>query len=382
MKYFPVSKRTLTIFMVLLPLLALLIYVALRSGPLAPVPVTVTKVESRSISPALFGIGTVEARYSYEIGPTMAGRVKRLAVQVGDQVKAGQVLGVMDPVDLDQRIQAQEAALKRAEAQINEAKVSQVYAQTQAQRYAELLAARSTSEEVLAGKNNDLQIAEASLNAAKEEAVRISAEREALIVQRKNLSLISPIDGLVALRNAEPGTTLVAGQAVVELIDPDSLWVNVRFDQIHTRGLRAGLTAQIVLRTQTAALSGRVLRVEPLADAVTEEMLAKVVFDKIPEPLPAVGELVEVTVALPGLAAAPVIPNAAIQRIDGQLGVWQIIDGDLSFTPISLGEADLDGQVQVRNGLEVGESVVVYSAKALTSHNQIDIVDQIPGVPR
>ncbi len=382
MKRFPVPKRTLAILVVLLPLLALFIYVALRSGPLAPVTVTVTRVENRSISPALFGIGTVEARYSYKIGPTFAARVKRLDVQVGDQVKAGQVLGEMDPVDLDQRIQAQEAALKRAATQINEAQVRQDYAQTQARRYAELLAARSTSEEILAGKNNDLQIAESSLKAAKEEAGRIRAEREALIAQRNNLSLIAPTDGLVVLRNAEPGTTVVAGQAIVELIDPDSLWVNVRFDQIHARGLSAGLTAQIGLRSQTAELSGRVLRIEPLADAVTEEMLAKVAFDKIPESLPAVGELVEVTVVLPALAAAPVIPNAAIQRIDSHLGVWKITDGDLSFTPISLGDADLEGQVQVRKGLEVGESVVVYSAKALTSHNQINIVDQIPGVPR
>ncbi|MDA3903413.1 MAG: efflux RND transporter periplasmic adaptor subunit [Desulfuromusa sp.] len=382
MKSFPIQKRTLAILVVLLPLLALFIYVALRSGPLAPVPVTVTRVENRSIAPALFGIGTVEARYSYKIGPTFAGRVKQLAVQVGDQVKAGQVLGKMDPVDLDQRIRAQEAALKRAEAQISEARARHLYAQTQARRYAELLAVRSTSEEILAGKNNELQVAEAGLNAVLEEAVRIHAEREALIAQRKNLSLIAPVDGLVVLRNAEPGTTLVAGQAVVELIDPQSLWVNVRFDQIHARGLSARLTAQIVLRTQAAELSGRVLRVEPLADAVTEEMLAKVTFDKIPEPLPAIGELAEVTVVLPTLAAAPVIPNAAIQRIDGQLGVWQITDGDLSFTPITLGDADLEGQVQVRKGLEIGDLVVVYSAKGLTPHNEIDVVDQIPGVPR
>jgi multidrug efflux pump subunit AcrA (membrane-fusion protein) len=222
MKRFTVPKRTLVVLVVLLPLLVLFIYVALRSGPLAPVPVTVARVENRSISPALFGIGTVEARYSYKIGPTFAGRVKRLSVQVGDRVKAGQVLGEMDPVDLDQRIRGQEAALKRAAAQINEAQARQAYAQTQARRYTDLLAIRSTSEEILAGKNNDLQIAESSLNGAKEEADRIRAEREALIAQRNTLALIAPIDGLVTLRNAEPGTTLVAGQAVVELIDPEA----------------------------------------------------------------------------------------------------------------------------------------------------------------
>lgn len=382
MKRFPIQKRTLVILVVLLPLLALFVYVALRSGPLAPVPVTVTRVESRSIAPALFGIGTVEARYTYKIGPTFAGRIKRLDVQVGDQVQSGQILGEMDPVDLDQRIRAQDAALKRAEAQLSEARARQTYAQTQARRYAELLAARSTSEEVLAGKNNELQIAKASLRAAQEETVRIGAERAALIAQRRNLSLIAPVDSLVALRNADPGSTLVAGQAVVELIDPQNLWINVRFDQIHARGLNANLAAQIVLRSQAEAVQGQVLRLEPIADAVTEEMLAKVVFDQRPSPLPAIGELAEVTVALPALAAAPVIPNAAIQRYAGELGVWQVINGDLQFTTITLGDADLEGQVQVREGLAVGDQVVVYSATALTPRSKIDVVDQVHEVPR
>ena len=382
MKRFPIQKRTLAILVVLLPLLALFVYVALRSGPLAPVPVTVTRVENRSITPALFGIGTVEARYTYKIGPNFAGRINRLDVQVGDRVKAGQILGKMDPVDLDERIRGQEAALKRAEALLSEARARQAFAQTQARRYEELLAARSTSEEILDGKNHELQVAETSLKAAREEAVRIRAEREALIAQLKNLSLIAPADGLVALRNAEPGTTLVAGQAIVELIDPQSLWVNVRFDQIHARGLSANLEAQIVLRTQAGAVQGRILRVEPMADAVTEEMLAKVEFDQIPEPLPAVGELAEVTVALPALAAAPVIPNAAIQRIAGQLGIWQVISGDLHFTTVTLGAADLDGHVQISEGLKVGDQVVVYSAKGLSPRSRINVVDQIPGVPR
>lgn len=381
MKSLPIQGRTLTLVAVLVPLLALFVYVTLRSGPLAPVPVTVTSVESRAITPALFGIGTVEARYTYKIGPIFAGRVKRVDVHVGDLVRAGQVLGEMDPVDLNERIRAQKATLKRAEAQRNEAQARQDYAQTQAHRYEQLLAARSTSEEIAATKKHNLQLAEATLSAAKEEFFRVRAEHEALVVQRINLRLVAPTDALVSMRNAEPGTTVVAGQAVVELIDPKSLWVNVRFDQIHAGGATANLPTQIVLRSQAGVVqTGRVLRVEPLADAVTEETLAKVVFDELPEPLPPIGELAEITVALLPLPAAPVIPNAAIQRIDGRLGVWQIMNGDLRFTPVSLGLADLDGYVQVREGLKVGDQVVVYSAKALTASIRIAIADHIPGV--
>lgn len=83
MKYLSLQRRTLALVAVLVTLLALLVYTAVRSGPLAPVAVTVAAVESRTLKPSLFGIGTVEARYTYKIGPTIAGRVKRLDVQRG-----------------------------------------------------------------------------------------------------------------------------------------------------------------------------------------------------------------------------------------------------------------------------------------------------------
>ena len=89
MKKPALQGRTLALLGVIVPLLALFVYVALRSGPLAPVAATVATVESRAIAPALFGIGTVEARYTYKIGPTFAGRVQHLDVDVGDRVTAG-----------------------------------------------------------------------------------------------------------------------------------------------------------------------------------------------------------------------------------------------------------------------------------------------------
>ena len=109
-------------------------------------------------------------------------------------------------------------------------------------------------------------------------------------------------------------------------------------------------------------------------------MLAKVSFDAIPQPLPAVGELAEVTVDLPTLAAAPSIPNVAVRREGEQVGVWQMVDGDVRFSPVSLGASDLDGYVQVLEGLNKGDQVVTYSEKALKVGSRIHIVDRISGV--
>ena len=383
MKSLPFQKRTLALLGVIIPLLMLFIYVGLRSGPLAPVAVTVSAVESREITPALFGIGTVEARYNYKIGPTFAGRIKSLDVHAGDLVEAGQVLGEMEPVDLDDRVRAQGSAFKRAEATLREVQARQIYAKTTAARYEKIFAAHLTSEEVVTAKREELQIADAALSAAREELARVGSERDALVSQRNNLRLITPVDGIVAVRYSDPGTTIVAGQAVVEVIDPKSLWINVRFDQNSATGLTGELPARIVLRSRSGLiLKGRVLRVEPRADAVTEEMLAKVVFDAIPQPIPPLGELAEVAVDLPVLPAAPLIPNAAIRRDGDVVGVWQIVEGDLQLTPVTLGVSDLDGYVQVREGLKRGDQVVTYSEKALTARSRVYVVDHIPGVSR
>lgn len=179
-------------------------------------------------------------------------------------------------------------------------------------------------------------------------------------------------------RAAEPGTTVVAGQAVLELIDPATIWVNTRFDQVAANGLKDGLPARIELRSRKGnLLSGRISRVEPKADSITEEVLAKVVFDVMPNSLPPLGELAEVTVQLPSTAAAPTLPNAALHRLDNRIGVWRVRQAAVEFVSVTIGASDLDGQVQVLSGLQAGERVVLYSARALGPKSRIKQVEKL-----
>ncbi len=372
--------RLLALLGVLVPLFALLLLVAFRSGPLAPVSVTVAKVERRALAPALFGIGAVEARYSYRLGPTAPGRLLRLDAQVGDRVRAGQRVGEMDPVDLEDRLRSVEAATRQAEATVLEAAARDDLAQTQLHRYEQLFASKSISEEALTTRRQEARIAEAARRAAQEAAARARSDREALLAQRRNLLLVAPADGIVTLRPVEPGTTVMAGQLVLELMDPSSLWLDVKFDQTRSAGLAAGRPARVHLRSRAnESLSGRVLRVEPRADEITEEMLAKVVLDRRPEPLPPLGELAEVTVALPALPPTAVIPTAAVHRLGARTGVWKVTQGKQVFTPVRLGMSDLEGHVQALEGLEVGESVLLHSEKPIGPGTRLRVVAQIPG---
>jgi len=381
----------------LLGLLLLLVlgFVVMRSGPLAPVRVTVHKVSEGRLVPALFGIGTVEARRSYLIGPTTAGRVRQVAVDVGDVVKAGQLLAEMDPVDLDERLAALEASMARAgsaeaavQAQRRDALAKRELAILNARRYADLGQKSFISAGVVEGKVQEqtsaeaaVSAADANLSAARQDLQRLAAERAGLRQQRDRLRLLAPSDGVVIARDAEAGSTVVAGQAVIRLIEPASLWVKVRFDQGRSAGLAQGLRAEIVLRSNPSKpLAGKVARVEAVSDSVTEERIAQVAFDSLPAGL-ALGELAEVTLALAPTAPALLLPNASIKRFaDAQgerVGVWLLDDARLRFAPVRLGATSLDGQVQVLDGLRAGDLAVVYSEKALASGSRIKVVDRL-----
>jgi HlyD family secretion protein len=374
-------------------LLAALAYVAMRTGPLAATRVTVTQASQGSFSPSLFGVGTVEARYTYLIGPTSAGRVRSVAVDVGDRVKAGQLLAEMDPVDLAQRVTAIDASMARArsaidaaQAQRSDALARQQLAAINARRYVELgdqnfispgavevkLQEQSSAEAATSG-------AEANLTAARHELRRLEAERAAQGQQLDNLRLLAPVDGLVISREAEMGSTVVAGQAVLRLIEPASLWVRLRLDQGRSAGLAAGLPASIALRSAPGApLAGKVARVEATSDSVTEERVALVSFDALPQGL-STGELAEVTLTLPRTAPALLLPNASIRHVGDQPGVWRVEGDGLRFAPVRIGQASLDGQVQILEGLGAGDAVVVYSERELAPGRRIKIVESLAG---
>jgi HlyD family secretion protein len=374
-----------------LALLAAFVWLATHSGPFAPIKVTVTRVARGEVRPALFGIGTVEARRAYLIGPTAAGRVSRVLVDVGDRVRAGQLLAEMDPVDLDKRVASAAAAVARgqsavatAEAQLADARSRQALAADEARRYIELGKQHFVSQSVVDGKlqlrqSADAQVAAAqsALASAREDLARLQAERAGAQQQRSNIRLLAPVDGVVVSRDAEPGSTVIAGQAVLKLQEPGSLWVTVRLDQGRSAGLRAGLPADIVLRSSPGkGLSGKVARVEPISDSVTEERIARVAFDTLP-PGVSSNEMADVTLHLPAASDVLVLPNAALRHRGAETGVWLRADGTLRFVPVKTGAEGLDGKVQIVDGLKAGDEVVVYSERELKDDSRIKVVDKL-----
>ena len=113
-----------------------------------------------------------------------------------------------------------------------------------------------------------------------------------------------------------------------------------------------------------------------LSDSVTEERVALVSFSQIPKDV-SVGEVAEVTLALPPVENALLIPNASIQRQGDTMGVWRLINGKLVFTKIRVGVSSLDGDMVVLEGLQLNDQVVVHSQKSLTENSRVRVVEAL-----
>ena len=193
-----VKGRTLLLALFVAGLAGLLGYVMVNSGPLARFPVTVQEVGVGSVSPALFGIGVVEARAVHRVGASSTGRLERLHVQTGDLVAAGQLLGEISPVDLDDRIEAQRSAVKRLEslasaagARVEETAARKKYAEAQSTRYDNLLKSNAVSVEAADAKRQERQVtaaawtsARSDAEAARSELARAKAELDGMQARR------------------------------------------------------------------------------------------------------------------------------------------------------------------------------------------------------
>jgi HlyD family secretion protein len=385
MKKLSISRKPAMALAVLI-VVAVSAFVVLRGGGPGAVQVSATQIVRGELNPTLFGIGVVEARRNILVGPTVAGRVAKVYVEQGAEVEAGALLVEMDPIDLEERLSASRQAMLRAQssvaasqAQAQEAESRQATADANAIRYAALRERGFVSSEAERSKGHEARAAEAAARAsqatigvARADAARLDAEAAGLAKQLANTRLLAPVAGLILARDVEPGSTAVAGQAVLRLAEKDSLWLRVRIDQRRSAGLAIGLPASIQLRSRPGeTFTGQLARIEQVSDAVTEERLVMVAFDQPPPGL-TLNEMAEVTLTLPARRNALILPPAALVRQAGQTGVFTVADGRAGFVAVNVGMRTENG-VEILDGLTEGVQVVTQKSRPLIDGDRLRV---------
>jgi RND family efflux transporter MFP subunit len=384
-----VSSQKVKILLIGVGLLTIFSWVVVTQGPLAPVKITVEKVQVGNLANSVFGIGTLKARHGYNLAPTMTSRVKSVLVDQGDSVVAGQVLAEMDPVDLDDKLAGSQRVVEKtanailvAEAQLSEAQSRLKTIAATATRYQELREGGFVSQEMFDAKLHEknaalsaLAASSANLAIASDDHARARADTRGVGKARAQTRLLSPVNGVIAARLVEPGSTLVGGQLAFQVIDQNNLWVETRIAQQQAGLVRVGQVAEIVLRSQPhVPLMGKVERIDMVSDAVTEERIVNVSLNSAQA---SIGEYAEVTFKLPELNDARSIPSAALKRVDRQNGVWVLQGGKVAFKPVKIGLATMDGRTQILDGLSDSDEVIVYSQQALRADLKVKVVSEL-----
>ena len=340
------------------------------SQPPAPAatvkPVFVTTVTPANSAQARSFTSVVRARVETELGFRTAGKVVERLVEVGDSVKAGQVLARLDPADY-------QLAVKAAADQVQAASVDAQQAASDEARLRRLLADGSVG-----AADHERQKARADAAAARLDQARrqleLARNREAYA------TLVAPYAGVVTALRFERGQVVAEGQAVMSLARDGEREIVAELPEDWV-GRARSLAATAAPWSDPKAQVHLVLReLSPQASAQGRTYRAR--YSAAPEsraPVAALplGSTMQLT--LSGTQAGPataVLPVSAVVKGSGPAGVW-MLDGKgsgLVFTPVQVVSVD-DATVRV-TGLAAGSKVVSVGAQKLDAGMPVRAIER------
>ncbi|MBP7641386.1 MAG: efflux RND transporter periplasmic adaptor subunit [Thauera sp.] len=342
--------------------LVLSLLAATSGGVRAEVPTV--RIEARAVVPAIAAEATIEAVRQSTLAAQMPGRILELSADAGDRVRKGALLARIDPAEAAAAVAAAEAGIAQAESALANARAEY-------QRARSLVERKFLSQSALDNARAQFQAAEAQVRAAR-------AQREQAATVKGYASVVSPLDGLVAVRHIEPGEMAQPGRNLLTVYDPAQMRAVADLAPQRLTELGAGpLRASVELPASGRVIEAAAVSVLPAADARTHTVRVRVDLPAgVEDVLP--GSFARVHFrGTPGAGAAAgsgatsaagpvVIPAAAVLR-RGELTAVYAADGQGGFMlrQIRLGRALPGGDaVEVLSGLRGDETLALDPVQA------------------
>jgi RND family efflux transporter MFP subunit len=395
--------------------------------------VTVAPVQARDVERVVETTGSLLAWEEATVNTSVPGTIARLLVDLGDRVRAGQVVAELGTQEFTLGVQQAQAALRaardalaRAHAQVDAGRASlqqvrdsrksweanlkrwrvaldeahlnlertRTLAEGEFIARRDLDAARTQYESVAAQYESAqvdmgqyperVRVAEAELRSelsavqvAEAEVARRQAELGMAEKRLGDATLRTPIDGAVARRRVNPGEYVSANVAVFDIVRSDPLKYSGVVSEHAALEIRAGQALRLeVDPVPGRTFTGRVTRVSPAVDVANRTVLLEA---QVPNPdgLLKPGLFARGVLATRRDAAVPFVPEAAVSTFAGIRKVFVLADGKAQERSVKLGRRQ-EGMVEIVEGIRPGEQVATSSLARLYDGARVTL-QAVPG---
>ena len=241
------------------------------------------KVERGDIEDLVTATGALQPRDYVDVGAQVSGQVEKIAVEVGDEVKKGQLLVEIDATQSEARVEANRANLRSQESQLADRQNTLTKAERDYQRQVNLKKEDATTDEALQNAETTLNSARQAISTLK---AQIEQQRATMRVEETNLrytKIVAPIDGTVVSIAAKMGQTINATQqapTLLRIADLSIMNVQTQVSEADvsklTKGMRAYFTT---LGSQTRRWYGTLSRIEPTPTVQNSVVLYNALFE-------------------------------------------------------------------------------------------------------
>src|SRR5206468_570342 len=355
-----------------------------KTKPAGPPPreVKVAAAAERTVARTVAATGTLAADDQVVLGTKVAGRLAEITVDLGTRVKKGQVIGRLDQSDFKFRVEQSEASLQQARVRLGlsptgsdervdpeqTAIVRQARAMLDDARLTRDRSIRLAQQELIA--RAQLDTAEAALQVSEgryQDALEEVRNRQAVIAQRRSeldlarqqltdTVILSPLDGVVSLKQASVGEYLAAGTPIATMVRVHPLRLRVPVPEREGAGVRAGHAVTLTVEGDSTVYRGRVVRLSPI---VQEQNRTLMVEAEVPNERGFLrpGSFARVDIMTEVSQPVVTVPAGAIIVFAGVEKVLLVRQGKTAEVRVTTGRR-LGEDVEILDGLKRGDPVV------------------------
>jgi RND family efflux transporter MFP subunit len=362
---------------------------AAHHGSAAVVHVAVARVQRSDVGDTLNLAGAFKPFQDVEVHAKVAGYIRKIYVDVGDRVKEGQILAVLEVPELTAQLSGAEAAVRAAQEQIGRAQGDLQRAQsthaaahsayTRLKQAADSRAGLVAQQEVDDSQAKDLEAegqvsaAQSALSAVRQQLEVAQANQRQVAAMSDYTRIVAPFAGVVTVRSADTGALVAAGTSestqaipVVRLVQTSVLRLVLPIPESIAAGIRVGEIMKVHVEALNKDFPGKVARFADALNEQTRTMETEIDLDnRDNQVLP--GMYAEVAIPINQQHGVLTIPMEAVIHANNTTEVMVVNSQDVvEVRHVDLGYAG-STRVVVLSGLQEGERVIVSNPGDLTA---------------